>query len=146
MPDGLAQPCCGQFAVSGERVRRVPVERWVFWRDWLLRTELTDYFSGRLWEFVWQFVLGAGEVSCVGEEECYCDGFGVCFEEGGWGVMEGLRGRREVVGRELEGLERGGDGEGGREREEELRGEVEVLDREIEMRLKVALGEEEDEE
>ena len=48
MPKRLAQPCCGQFAVARDRLQAIPLSRFVYYRDWLLRTELTDYFSGRM--------------------------------------------------------------------------------------------------
>ncbi|MCJ1409237.1 hypothetical protein MMC19_003315 [Ptychographa xylographoides] len=79
LPRVLGQPCCAQFAVSKERVLSIPQGRFVFYRDWLLRTPVTDYFSGRLWEFVWQYVFTGQEVCCPPEHACYCDGFGLCF-------------------------------------------------------------------
>lgn len=63
-PAVLAQPCCAQFAASRERIRAVPVARWRFYREWLLRTELSDFLSGRIWEYLWQ-------VAFTGEEQNY---------------------------------------------------------------------------
>ncbi|KAL2074506.1 hypothetical protein VTL71DRAFT_8284 [Oculimacula yallundae] len=79
IPNVLAQPCCAQFAVSGDRIRSLPRERYVFFRDWLLGTNLSDYFSGRVFEYIWQFVFTGVNVMCPREHVCYCDGFGVCF-------------------------------------------------------------------
>jgi hypothetical protein len=79
IPDVLAQPCCAQFAMSRERIRSLPLARYVFYRDWLLGTSLSDYISGRVWEYVWQFVFTGENVVCPKEHLCYCDGFGVCF-------------------------------------------------------------------
>lgn len=79
IPNVLAQPCCAQFAVSKARIRSLPLARYVFYRDWLLRTSLSDYISGRVWEYVWQFVFTGQNVVCPKEHVCYCDGFGVCF-------------------------------------------------------------------
>ena len=152
MPRVLAQPCCGQFAVSRERVLQVPRERWVFYRDWLLRTPLTDYFSGRLWEFVWQFVFTGEEVRCPDEEACYCDGFGVCFGEGGYVEYVDMGRRKRELKGELEAFERtkldGGTEEGTTGREVQLKSEIEALEKEMEMRLEAALkkGEESEEE
>lgn len=47
MPEVLAQPCCAQFAVSKTRVKDLLRSRYVYYRDWIMRTELTDYYSGR---------------------------------------------------------------------------------------------------
>jgi hypothetical protein len=80
IPEVLAQPCCGQFAISKETIRSQPLARYVFYRDWLLRTDLSDYISGRVWEYMWQFVFTGKNISCPKEHVCYCDGFGVCFD------------------------------------------------------------------
>ena len=79
IPSVLAQPCCAQFAISRDRIRSLPLSRYIFYRDWLLETDLSDYLSGRVWEYIWQFVFTGENVLCVNEHACYCDGFGVCF-------------------------------------------------------------------
>lgn len=78
-PKVLSQPCCGQFAVSKERVLSIPLSQWNFYRDWLLQTTLTDSLSGRVWEYVWQYIFGGFEEFCPVESVCYCDGYGICF-------------------------------------------------------------------
>lgn len=79
LPTNFAQPCCAQFAISRARVLSIPHARFVFFRDWLLRTPLTDYYSGRIWEFVWQYIFTGQAAVCPPEHACYCDGYGVCF-------------------------------------------------------------------
>ncbi|KAH6720090.1 hypothetical protein BKA61DRAFT_541079 [Leptodontidium sp. MPI-SDFR-AT-0119] len=79
IPNVLAQPCCAQFAVSGERIRSLPLARYVVLRDWLLRTSMSDYFSGRVFEYIWQFIFTGRNVVCPKEHVCYCDGFRICF-------------------------------------------------------------------
>ncbi|KAI9040165.1 DUF3431 domain-containing protein [Aspergillus affinis] len=79
IPDVLAQPCCAQFAVSRERILSIPKARFVYYRDWILRTELSDYISGRVWEYLWHVVFTGQNVVCPKENVCYCDGYGVCF-------------------------------------------------------------------
>ncbi|KAE8451979.1 hypothetical protein EG329_002143 [Mollisiaceae sp. DMI_Dod_QoI] len=79
IPYTLAQPCCAQFAISRDRIRSLPLARYVYYRDWLLRTSLSDYISGRVWEYVWQFVFTGQNIVCPKEHVCLCDGFGVCF-------------------------------------------------------------------
>ncbi|MCJ1287477.1 hypothetical protein MMC26_006829 [Xylographa opegraphella] len=105
LPPVLGQACCAQFAVSRERVLSIPHQRFVFYRDWLLRTPLTDYFSGRIWEFVWQYVFTGNQTYCPAEYACYCDGFGVCF--GGKAQYEeflALRQSRNDYAKALEAL------------------------------------------
>ncbi|OQO12796.1 hypothetical protein B0A48_02260 [Cryoendolithus antarcticus] len=79
IPAILAQPCCAQFAVSRERILATPKQRYVYLRDWLLRTELSDYLSGRVFEYIWQYVFTSSPSHCPSMSECYCDGYGFCF-------------------------------------------------------------------
>lgn len=104
IPDTLAQPCCAQFAVSKERILSIPLATYLAYRDWLLRTPLTDYYSGRLWEYLWQYVFTARPVVCPAEHVCYCDGFGICF--GGEEEYENwfeLQKQKNQVDKELKG-------------------------------------------
>ncbi|KAF2814698.1 uncharacterized protein BDZ99DRAFT_408047 [Mytilinidion resinicola] len=79
VPSVLAQPCCAQFALSSERIRARPQASYVWYRDWLLRTPLGDFISGRIWEYVWQFVFTGSNIFCPKPHMCFCDGYGVCF-------------------------------------------------------------------
>lgn len=79
IPEVLAQPCCAQFAVSRERIQAIPKSRFVFYRDWMLKTELSDYISGRIWEYLWHVVFTGDHIVCPMENVCYCDGYGICF-------------------------------------------------------------------
>ena len=78
-PAVLSQPCCGQFAVSADRIREIPLSRYVEFRKWLLDTDLDDSLSGRVWEYLWQWIFAGVEEFCPEEHVCYCDGYGVCF-------------------------------------------------------------------
>ncbi|KAJ6086863.1 hypothetical protein N7467_005777 [Penicillium canescens] len=79
IPNVLAQPCCAQFALSRDRIRSIPHARYVYYRDWLLGTDLSDYITGRIWEYLWQYVFTGEAVLCVEETICLCDGYGFCF-------------------------------------------------------------------
>ena len=79
IPAVLAQPCCAQFAVSRDRIRALPRSRYIELRDWLLRTELSDYLSGRFFEYTWQYIFTGNSVECPAMHICYCDGYGFCF-------------------------------------------------------------------
>lgn len=79
LPDSLGQACCAQFALSKERIQSIPLSRFVFHRDWILRTPLSDYVSGRIWEYLWQYLFTGRTIYCPSEYECHCRGFGVCF-------------------------------------------------------------------
>ncbi|KAE8352415.1 hypothetical protein BDV28DRAFT_135219 [Aspergillus coremiiformis] len=80
VPSVLSQPCCGQFAVSADRMRRVPQQHYVDYRNWLLATKLDDRLSGRIWEYVWQWLFTGESEFCPVETICYCEGYGICFE------------------------------------------------------------------
>ncbi|KAH8701004.1 hypothetical protein BGW36DRAFT_139297 [Talaromyces proteolyticus] len=80
VPQVLAQPCCGQFALSRERVLSIPRERYIYYRDWLLRTDIRDTMSGRIWEYLWHMVFTGETVHCPSANACLCDGFGICFD------------------------------------------------------------------
>lgn len=79
IPTILAQPCCGQFAVSRDRIRALARDRYLVLRGWLLHTELSDYLSGRVFEYVWQYIFTAAPIHCPSMSACYCDGYGLCF-------------------------------------------------------------------
>ncbi len=57
MPEVLSQPCCAQFALTAERIRGRPLGMYVWVRDWVLMTELEDSISGRVLEYVYQYVF-----------------------------------------------------------------------------------------
>ncbi|KAF1834476.1 hypothetical protein BDW02DRAFT_525296 [Decorospora gaudefroyi] len=79
VPAVLAQPCCAQFALSRERIHAKPHAQYVWYRDWLFNTKLSDHLSGRIWEYVWQFVFTGENVFCPKEHMCFCDQYGSCF-------------------------------------------------------------------
>lgn len=79
MPAVLSQPCCGQFALSRERILAIPLQRYVFFRSWIMRTPLDDYRSGRVFEYLWQYIFTGNAEVCPEMHTCYCDGYGMCF-------------------------------------------------------------------
>ena len=79
VPQTLSGVCCAQFALSGERIRQVPIERLLHYRQWLLQTAMDDSFSGRIFEYIWHYIFTGHEVYCPAQNTCYCDGYGICF-------------------------------------------------------------------
>lgn len=79
IPPTLSGVCCAQFALSKERVRMVPRERFIHYRQWLLDSPLDDQFSGRIFEYIWHYIFTGNAVFCPAQNSCYCDGYGVCF-------------------------------------------------------------------
>jgi len=80
IPEVLAQPCCAQFALSRARIRATAREQYQFYREWLMRTDLDDQISGRVFEYLWQVIFTGDSIFCPRQWGCYCDGYGVCFE------------------------------------------------------------------
>ncbi|KAI9806692.1 MAG: hypothetical protein M1825_006149 [Sarcosagium campestre] len=79
IPPALSQPCCAQFAVSGDRIRANPRSRYEHYRNWLLKTDLPDDTSGRVMEYLWQYIFTGNAEFCPITHSCYCLGYGVCF-------------------------------------------------------------------
>ncbi|ETN37413.1 uncharacterized protein HMPREF1541_08404 [Cyphellophora europaea CBS 101466] len=81
LPEVVAQPCCAQFALSKARIQSTPREKFVFYREWLLKTKLLDDVSGRVFEYLWQAIFTKNATFCPDMYSCYCDGYGVCFRD-----------------------------------------------------------------
>lgn len=79
IPPVLSSACCAQFAVSRERILALPRKRYMDLRDWIDRTKLNDYLSGRVFEYLWHYIFTGAAVDCPSMSACYCDGFGVCM-------------------------------------------------------------------
>ena len=62
IPNKIGAACCAQFAVSKDAVRRRPLEDYKELRNWLLKTEMTDAKSGRVFEFLWHIIFGMNAV------------------------------------------------------------------------------------
>ena len=80
IPQVLATACCAQFAISRDRIRAIPLLTYESYRKWLLETHLSDYMSGRVWEYLWQFIFTGENSVCPSQHGCYCDGYGICLE------------------------------------------------------------------
>jgi hypothetical protein len=105
VPLVLSQPCCAQFAVSAEQIRKVPLERYLESRHWLLATELDDRLSGRVWEYVWQWLFTGQSEFCPIETTCYCEGYGICFDPSEYQLYFQIRGEARKLEGEVRELE-----------------------------------------
>lgn len=57
-PPQVAAACCAQFAVSRSRVLERPLSDYQHFRQWIIDTEMTDYRSGRVFEYLWHVIFG----------------------------------------------------------------------------------------
>ncbi|DAA77604.1 TPA_exp: Uncharacterized protein A8136_6150 [Trichophyton benhamiae CBS 112371] len=80
IPGVIGGQCCAEFALSRERAQAIPRSHLIYYRDWLLRTNLIDFYSGRVWEYLWHIIFTGQYVYCPAERVCFCDGYGLCFD------------------------------------------------------------------
>lgn len=81
IPEALGAPCCAQFAVSRQRIQQIPKQHFIRYRDWLINTRESNWISGRVFEYLWQKIFTDQAKHCPDARICYCDSYGVCFEE-----------------------------------------------------------------
>ena len=65
MPREIAAPCCAQFAVTREQVLKRSRKEYEHYYNWVTTTELTDYVSGRVMEYLWHIVFGKDSFQLV---------------------------------------------------------------------------------
>ena len=78
VPHALGAPCCAQFAVSATQLRQRSKEEYVRYREWVLKTDLSDAVSGRVMEFLWHVIFGRPPEDCGNLLMCYCGLYGRC--------------------------------------------------------------------
>lgn len=138
VPEVLAQPCCSQFAVSRETIRKVKLEKFRELRGWVVQTELNDSVSGRMWEYLWQVLFVGEAVFCPDQHVCHCDGYGLCFEDDDeFDKWFDVRDRKRDVEREMRRLR--GEGVLDSRTEREMEDAVAVLNKELDERRLRAL-------
>ncbi|KAL9048942.1 MAG: hypothetical protein Q9162_007471 [Coniocarpon cinnabarinum] len=75
-PEVVGAACCAQFAVSRERVWERSWDEYERYRQWVLKTELSDDIAGRVMEYLWHIIFGMEAVDCPNMGECYCNVYG----------------------------------------------------------------------
>ncbi|KAI1104506.1 hypothetical protein F4804DRAFT_341802 [Jackrogersella minutella] len=80
VPEILAGPCCSQFAVTRDAVRRHPKSQYKISMDWLVQTDWDDFISGRVWEHMWPWLFKGEAVDCDVEWKAYCKMYHICFD------------------------------------------------------------------
>lgn len=48
-PELVSAACCAQFAMSRDQVLKRPLEDYIQFRDWVIKTDRNDQSSGRAW-------------------------------------------------------------------------------------------------
>jgi hypothetical protein len=79
VPEHIGNVCCGQFAVTRERILQRPKRDYERMLAWAAETDLTDSFGvGWVFEKVWHVVFGMEDIYCPRFEQCRCDVYGWC--------------------------------------------------------------------
>ncbi|KAL4864868.1 hypothetical protein BDV12DRAFT_200682 [Aspergillus spectabilis] len=83
-PRFIASPMGGQFAITASQVRNYLTKDQLTWmRDWIVNTPLSSETAGSIFEYLWPYLfLGPSAESCPNEAGCYCQMYGICFNEG----------------------------------------------------------------
>lgn len=89
VPEILAGPCCSQFAVTRDAIRRRSKEEYRNYMDWLIYTDWSDYISGRVWEHMWPWLFLEEPRDCTVEWLAFCRMYAICFE--GPGELEAFQ-------------------------------------------------------
>jgi hypothetical protein len=91
VPDAVAGPCCAQFAVSREAIRRLPIDKYEQIRQWIWTLEVpadqASMKSGLVLEYMWHVIFGKPAYYCPPAKECYCEKWSLCdleCEREGW--------------------------------------------------------------
>ena len=58
MPEYVHAPCCAEFVVSAERVRKHSKQFYASLLDWLRHTSNDRFWAGRIFEYVWHIIFG----------------------------------------------------------------------------------------
>ena len=61
-PERVSAACCAQFAVSREQVFKRPLEDYIQFRDWVIKTERDNRSSGRVMEYLWHIIFSMDPV------------------------------------------------------------------------------------
>ncbi|KAE8146863.1 hypothetical protein BDV25DRAFT_161643 [Aspergillus avenaceus] len=79
VPKHIGNVCCGQFAVSRDRILERPRHDYERMLKWATETELTDSFGvGWVFEKIWHIIFGMDVIYCPRYEQCRCDVYGWC--------------------------------------------------------------------
>ncbi|KAI0002689.1 hypothetical protein F4779DRAFT_127309 [Xylariaceae sp. FL0662B] len=123
VPEILGGPCCSQFAVTRDAVRRHPRSQYKMNMDWLVQTDWTDYIAGRVWEHMWPWLFKGEAVDCAIEWKAYCRMYHICFDAESRDRVTSLESERKELKKKTEILKELLDPQGGlaaRKRIEEI--------------------------
>lgn len=57
LPDSLTFPSCAQFAIHKSKIIQYPIEFWKHLFNWCEKTELDNFISSRIFEYIWYYIF-----------------------------------------------------------------------------------------
>ena len=81
IPRYFANACCSQFAVSKGAIHSRPLADYRRLYEWI-RDDPFVSLTGRMMEYLWPFVFDKRGSGCEDVVSCYCENYGVCFDDG----------------------------------------------------------------
>lgn len=57
LPDSLSFPSCAQFSIHKSKITQYPIEFWQHLFDWCEKTELDNFISSRIFEYIWYYIF-----------------------------------------------------------------------------------------
>ncbi|OOF96765.1 hypothetical protein ASPCADRAFT_46340 [Aspergillus carbonarius ITEM 5010] len=77
VPEVMATPYCGQFAVSREQVRKRSREEYIRYQQWVMESRLSDEEIEQLMGSLWHVIFGKEAVYCPDTAQCFQDVYGL---------------------------------------------------------------------
>jgi hypothetical protein len=78
VPVEVGAPFGAQFAVSRAAIRQRSLREYIFYRNWLMKTELSDTDAATVLENTWHIIFGKPVVHCPNAIDSYCLLYGKC--------------------------------------------------------------------
>ncbi|KAI1389615.1 uncharacterized protein F4822DRAFT_398964 [Hypoxylon trugodes] len=135
VPEILAGPCCSQFAVTKEAIRRRPKSQYRTSMNWLVETHWDDYITGRIWEHFWSWLFRGEAVDCAIEWKTYCSMYHVCFDSASRNRVVSLKEEKEELKNKSGFLDRLSDMLGGYKNKKRIKEIDVILETELEKAL-----------
>lgn len=57
LPESLTFPSCAQFAIHKSKIQQYPIEFWEHLFEWCKKTNLENYISSRIFEYIWYYIF-----------------------------------------------------------------------------------------
>ncbi|KAI1332835.1 hypothetical protein F5Y16DRAFT_127703 [Xylariaceae sp. FL0255] len=97
VPEMLGGPCCSQFAVTRDAIRRNSQAQYRRTMDWFMQTGWDDSITGRVWEHMWPWLFTGEPVDCPMQFQTYCQMYHICFEQDAAILVDELAQEKKIL-------------------------------------------------